>query len=212
MNDRQKRFADEYLIDLNAEAAAIRAGYSPRYARGNAHKLVANSGIQAYIQKRMNKRSERTEITQDKEIEELAIIAFSNATDYAHIVEKQAIAEIDGIAVPLQDAEGNPVMYRTVELTLTDELTENQQKAIAVIKKGKDGFEVRPYDKIKALEKLGQHLGMWSSGADHEEQRARIDKLKAETARIKGEDTDTGKDDGFIEALKGEVADTWEDE
>lgn len=45
-----------------------------------------------------------------------------------------------------------------------------------------------------------------------EEQRARIDKLKAETARIKGEDTDTGKDDGFIEALKGEVADTWEDE
>ena len=36
MKDRQRRFADEYLIDLNAEAAAVRAGYSPRYARGNA--------------------------------------------------------------------------------------------------------------------------------------------------------------------------------
>ena len=50
------------------------------------------------------------------------------------------------------------------------------------------------------------------SFTDKEEQRARIDKLKAETARIKGEDVDTDQDDGFIEALKGEVADTWEDE
>lgn len=53
MNERQKRFADEYLTDLNAEAAAIRAGYSRKYARGNAHKLVANSCIKAYIQQRM---------------------------------------------------------------------------------------------------------------------------------------------------------------
>lgn len=45
-----------------------------------------------------------------------------------------------------------------------------------------------------------------------EEQKTRIDKLRAETARIKGEDVDTDQDDGFIEALKGEVADTWEDE
>lgn len=53
MKDRQRRFADEYLIDLNAEAAAVRAGYSPRYARGNAYKLVARSGIKEYIEKRM---------------------------------------------------------------------------------------------------------------------------------------------------------------
>ena len=53
MTVRQQRFADEYLIDMNAEQAAIRAGYSEKYARGNAHKLVANSCIQEYIQKRM---------------------------------------------------------------------------------------------------------------------------------------------------------------
>lgn len=56
VNERQKRFADEYLTDLNAEAAAIRAGYSRKYARGNAHKLVANSGIKAYIQQRMDEK------------------------------------------------------------------------------------------------------------------------------------------------------------
>ena len=66
MNDRQKRFADEYLIDLNAEAAAIRAGYSPRYARGNAHKLVANSGIQEYIKNRMDEKENELIASQDK--------------------------------------------------------------------------------------------------------------------------------------------------
>lgn len=151
MNERQKRFADEYLIDLNAEAAAIRAGYSPRYARGNAHKLVANSCVSEYIKKRMADREKRTEITQDKVLRELALIAFSNAADYAAVVEKETL-----------DDEGNPVVYRTVEPVLTEELTEDQKRAIAVIKKGRDGFEVKPYDKIRALELIGKHIGMFT--------------------------------------------------
>lgn len=163
MNERQKRFADEYLIDLNAEAAAIRAGYSPRYARGNAHKLVANSCISAYIQERKQDRIERTEITQDKVIRELALIAFSNAADYAAVVEKQAVLNTeDGVTIPLYDSDGNPVMYRTVEPVLTADLTEDQKKALSVIKKGRDGFEVKPYDKVRALELLGKHLGMFT--------------------------------------------------
>ena len=62
---------------------------------------------------------------------------------------------------------------------------------------------------VRAAEYIRDTIGEFPGAA---EQQARIDKLKAETARIKGEDTNTGKDDGFIEALKGEVADTWEDE
>lgn len=159
MNDRQKRFADEYLIDLNAEAAAIRAGYSPKYARGNAHKLVANSCIAKYIAERQEERSKRTEITQDRVLEELAYIAFSKASDYAKVVEKQVHDEEGN---PIYDANGDPLMFRTVEPILTDELTEAQQRAIAVIKKGRDGFEIKPYDKQRALELLGKHLGMFA--------------------------------------------------
>lgn len=66
MNVRQKIFADEYLIDLNAEAAAIRAGYSPKYARGNAHKLVANSCISEYIEKRMAEKEAALIADQDE--------------------------------------------------------------------------------------------------------------------------------------------------
>ena len=66
MKDKYKRFADEYLIDLNAEAAAIRAGYSPRYARGNAHKLVANSCIKKYIEERMAEKESELIADQDE--------------------------------------------------------------------------------------------------------------------------------------------------
>ena len=66
LNERQKRFADEYLIDLNAERAAIRAGYSKKYARGNAHKLVANSCIAEYIKKRMAEKEKALIADQDE--------------------------------------------------------------------------------------------------------------------------------------------------
>ena len=166
LNDRQKRFCDEYLVDLNATQAAIRAGYTSKYANTNAFKLLQNTAIKEYIQQRQNERSERTEITQDMVLRELAIIAFSNAADYASVVEKQATVEVEGTMVPLFDEEGNPQMYRTVEPVLTADLTEEQKKALAVIKKGRDGFEIKPYDKVRALELLGKHLGMFTEKVD----------------------------------------------
>ncbi len=168
MNERQRRFADEYLVDLNAEKAAIRAGYSPRYARGNAHKLVANSCIAEYIRQRKADRIERTEITQDFVLAELKAIASVNATDYARVVEKDATATVDGQVIQLYDAEGNPVKYRTVEPILTEELTEVQKKALSVIKRGRDGFEIKPYDKVRVLELLGKHLGMWTDRVEQQ--------------------------------------------
>ena len=81
MNDRQKRFADEYLIDLNAEAAAIRAGYSPRYARGNAHKLVANSGIAEYIKKRMAEKEAELVADQDEVMRYLSAVMRREKTE-----------------------------------------------------------------------------------------------------------------------------------
>jgi phage terminase small subunit len=214
MTAKQQRFCDEYLIDLNATQAAIRAGYKERYAHTNANKLLQNTTIIEYIQKKQQDREQRTEITQDMVLRELAIIAFSNAADYAKVIEKELTQEIGGSEIPVLDAEGKPVTYKTVEPILTDDLTEDQKKALAVIKKGRDGFEVKPYDKLRALEMLGRHLGMWDkkSEKDIEEQIARIEKTKAETARIKGEDPDgETADDGFIEALRNGAESVWQE-
>ena len=159
---KQQRFCDEYLIDLNATQAAIRAGYSERTACEQGARLLTNVKVQKYLQKRKTDRMERTEITQDMVLLELANIAFSNAADYAAVVEKDATIQCEnGAVMPLYDEEGNPVKYRTVEPVLTADLTESQKRALSVIKKGRDGFEIKPYDKIRALELLGKHLGMF---------------------------------------------------
>lgn len=162
MTAKQQRFCDEYLIDLNATQAAIRAGYSDKRASEQAYQLLQKTTVQNYIAERKQDRVERTEITQDMVLRELALIAFSNAADYASVIEKEATIEVEGNLIPLCDSDGNPVKYRTVEPVLTEELTEKQKRALSVIKKGRDGFEVKPYDKVRALELLGKHLGMWT--------------------------------------------------
>lgn len=162
---KQQRFCDEYLIDLNG-TRAYKAAYpsvkKDETARVNASRLLTNANVKAYIQERQKEREKRTEITQDSVLRELALIAFAKASDYAKVVEKDAMVEVEGNMIPVLDENGNPVKYRTVEPILTDELTEEQKKAIAVIKKGRDGFEIKPYSKIQALELLGRHLGMFT--------------------------------------------------
>ena len=140
MTEKQKIFADEYLIDLNATRA-----YKVAYPRVKKDETAAQAGsrmlrnvkVAAYIEKRMQERQKRTEITQDRVLEELAAIAFANATDFAQIVNGRVI------------------------LTNTADLSEEQMKAIAGIKRGKNGIELKLNDKEKALELLGRHLGMF---------------------------------------------------
>ena len=72
LKERQKRFVDEYLIDLNATQAAIRAGYSPKTAYSIGDENLKKPEIQEYISERMKDREKRTEITQDKVLKELA--------------------------------------------------------------------------------------------------------------------------------------------
>ena len=188
---KQKRFCDEYLVDLNATQACIRAGYSKKRASEQAYQLLQKTTVQKYIQGRKADRVERIEVTQDFVVRELMAIASVNATDYAKIVEKHATANVNGTVMQLYDADGNPVMYRTVEPILTDELTDIQKKALAVIKKGRDGFEIKPYDKLKVLDLLGRHLGMWDK------------KVEEQTEETQG--------DGFLEALRGEAQSVWEE-
>lgn len=190
LNDRQKKFCDEYLIDLNATQAAIRAGYTDKYANTNANKLLQNTTIAEYISKRQKDREKRTEITQDMVLREIANIAFADVTAYVKVVEKDMTVEVDGRLMPVLDVNGQPMKYKAVEPVLTDELTDEQRKALAVIQKGRDGFIIKTYDKLAALEKLGKHLGMWDK---------------------KDEDADNQQNDGFIEALQNEVADVWEE-
>lgn len=145
MTEKQKIFADEYLIDLNA-TRAYRVAYpsvkKEQTAASAAARMLRNVKVAAYISERMEERQKRTEITQDRVVQELAAIAFARATDY----------------VEIRSNGTNSV----VVIKPTMELSEEQVRAIAGIKEGANGIEIKLNDKEKALELLGRHLGMWN--------------------------------------------------
>lgn len=151
LTPKQKRFCEEYLIDMNATQAAIRAGYSERTAYSMGQRLLKKVEVQEYIQKRMASLEYRTGITQERVLNEIAAVAFANITDYAQVVDGK------------------------VELTLTKDLTDEQKKGLAVIKEGKFGIEVKAYDKLKALQMLGDYLSLFT-----DKQRLALEQRKVE--------------------------------
>ena len=138
LTPKQERFCEEYLVDLNATQAAIRAGYSEKAARVQAAKMLTKANIQEKIAELQKEQSKRTEITADKVLAELAIIAFADRTEIAKITESGF-----------------------VKFTPTDKLPAELKKIIVGIKEGKFGIEVATADKVRALELLGKHLGIF---------------------------------------------------
>ncbi len=138
MTKKQKRFAEEYLIDLNATQAAIRAGYSPGTAKSIGSENLTKPDIQAYIAKAMAERSKRTGVNADRVVTELAKIAFVNASD---VIDADT-ATLKPDAAPEDTAAIQSVKVKTF---------------------GEDGLEreIKMADKLKALELLGKHLGMF---------------------------------------------------
>lgn len=158
LTERQARFVAEYLVDLNATEAAKRAGYSEKTAYSIGFENLRKPEIQDAIQTAMAQREKRTAITQDRVLQELARVAFANGTDFARVVVREEPVEV-------VDEEGDlkKVVRRiqTVEIVDTDRVDPEKRAAIASIKEGKYGIEVSSYDKVKALELLGKHLGMF---------------------------------------------------
>lgn len=167
LTSNRKIFCDEYLIDLNATRAykaAYKSCKKDETARTNGSRLLTNANIKTYIDERMKERELRTEITQDRVLKELAKIGFANATDYAKIVEKEY--EVDKYGSDGAVVGKELKMLTVVELELTENIEESKQAAISSIKRGANGIEVKLNDKVKALELIGKHLGMFTDKVD----------------------------------------------
>lgn len=160
MTKKQKKFIEEYLIDLNATQAAIRAGYSPDTAGSIGSENLKKPEIRVRIEKAMAERSKRTGINQDRIIEELAKIALLNPKN----------------------------LINFEEATVKEEATEEDLAAISSVRvkcfPTKDGEgierEIKMYDKAKALELLGRHLGMFKDKVEVsglEEEKKKLDDI-----------------------------------
>lgn len=158
LTEKQARFVAEYLVDLNATEAAKRAGYSEKTAYSIGFENLKKPEIQEAIQQAKEARAARTGITQDRVIQELARVAFANGTDFAKVVSSECpVTTVD------EDGIVREVVRRTQRVVLvdTDHVDPEKRAAIAYIKEGKHGIEVSSYDKVKALELLGKHLGLF---------------------------------------------------
>lgn len=183
LSPKQECFCQEYLKDLNATQAAIRAGYSEHTAQEQSSRLLSKAIIKERIDALMQKREKRTEITADKILYELYRLATADVT--------QAFDEM-GQLKPLKEIPED--LRRSISGLEVNEIFSGQGEdkvATGLAKK------VRFWDKPKALELLGKHLKLFAERFEHsgpdgkpietkevsdltpEERQARIKELQA---------------------------------
>ena len=154
LTPKQQRFVDEYLVDLNAKQAAIRAGYSPRSAEVTGSRLLSNAKVAAAVAARQNRRAKRLEVTQDRVLQELARIAFADIRDLFTWDEERACY------IPSRDLTDDEA---AVVASIEAETTEiGEDMPVRKIK-----LKLKTYDKLGALEKLAKHLGMFVDRLEH---------------------------------------------
>jgi phage terminase small subunit len=143
LTHKQARFVEEYLIDLNGKQAAVRAGYSAKSAEVQASRLLRNTAVQAALGEAMQARSQRTEVTADRVVAELAKLAFADMRDYwprpgetidLHRLDEDRTAAVEEISIS-ETVDPAGVLHRRTRLKL--------------------------HDKKRALDSLARHLGMF---------------------------------------------------
>jgi phage terminase small subunit len=139
---KQQRFVEEYLVDLNATQAAIRAGYSERTARSIASQLLTKLNIQAAIQQARQKLAENAAVHAEDVVRELKKIGFAD------------------IRVFLEWGPDG------VTLKPSDEIRNGLGACISEISQGKDGIRLKLHPKLKALELLGHYLAIFDGTAE----------------------------------------------
>ncbi len=150
LTPKQERFCEEYTFDFNAAAAARRSGYSEKSARDIGYENLSKPEIQACLARLRQAVSERANLTVDRLLEELAGIGFANMRDY-----------IDGENLPVSIA-GLPRELSAAVKSV------KHRKRVYYDSNGKpvtvESRELVLHDKLEALYRIGQHLGMWDKG------------------------------------------------
>ena len=182
LNPKQQRFVEEYLIDLNATQAAIRAGYSPKTATAIASENLSKPSISAAIACAMAERSKRTGITQDRILEELAKVAFIKLTDIVDDTGKIKAGATDE----------DRACIESIKYKRTDTDTGYSEER-----------EVKASSKLKAIELLMRHTGMLDSRISKEQLKLNREKFEYEKEKAAGAFQEYEDMDGIEQDIYG---------
>lgn len=172
LNARQRQFAQEFIVDLNASAAARRAGYSVKTAGSIGFDLLKKPEIEALIAEGMRARQSRTEVTQDRVVKELARIAFG---------DPRAVMTWGPDGVKLKDST-----------TLNDDVAALVAEISETVTEHGGTLRIKTNDKLRALELLGKHVGAFKGapGEDDDELPVSIVVEMVDARRRRGEHDD----------------------
>jgi phage terminase small subunit len=149
LTSKKARFVEEFLVDLNGRQAAIRAGYSPKTAEVQASRLLRNAKVEAAVKEAVEARSRRTQITADLVILELAKLAFSNISDFLQVHCDGSVSVDLSRATRDKTTAIRDIIVRGCADNSTEEGRRVSLRGIAL------------FDKLKALNMLARHLGMF---------------------------------------------------
>lgn len=147
LTPNQARFVAEYLIDLNATQAAIRAGYSTRTASVQGCRLLRNAQVAASIRAGQQRAAERTDIAEGRVLKELKFIAFSNISHY----------RVDAAGNVSLSPEAQPGAIAALASVKSRHRTDRRGTTHEV--------ELKLWDKVGALELAGRHVGLFTDQA-----------------------------------------------
>lgn len=159
LTDKEQRFCEEYLVDLNATQAAIRAGYSEKTARSIGSENLSKPDIQEKILLLRQELSDKTGITAQRVLNELAKIAFSDP--------RKAFKADNALLDVRQFDDDTAGAVASVEVDALYEKIDGEKELVGQTQK------IKFWDKVNALEKLGKHLGIFEK-----DNRQKSDKIK----------------------------------
>ena len=185
LTSKQRAFVREYLIDLNATQAAIRAGYSAKTAYSQGERLLRNVEVEGAISAAMKLRAERTDITADRVLKELAKIGFADI--------RKAIKWQGTLVTEEDNPDGGDtlliknVVTNNVQLISSEEIDDETAAAISEISQNTNGgVKLKLHDKRAALVDIGKHLGMFVDRVDQRTTHEAGDSIKTLMDAING--------------------------
>lgn len=169
LTDKQRRFVDEYLIDLNATRAAKTAGYAPRRAAEQAYQLLQNPTVQKAIRERQSALQQEAQVTQERVLKEYARIAF---------LDPRKLYDAEGSPIPVPNLpEDVAAAIGGVKVRQNFMELEGEEAAQMEVKT----TEIKIVDKKGALDSLSRHLGLFhdklqvKASISHEEALDQLD-------------------------------------
>ena len=208
LTDQQQLFCLYQSRMFNYTKAYMKAYPGCTYASAAVlgSRLMKNQLIRKTIEQLKQNHMNREMLKQEDIFQKYMDIAFADYVSFGR-ENIQVMGAFGPVMVENKETGEKEVLEKEVNTVKFKQSEEVDGTLITEVKQGKDGASIKLVDKMKALQWLADHMDIATA-----EQKAKIEQIRAKTAIMSGTSEEETEDDGFIEALKGEVADVWEEE